>query len=290
MKPLINRFEYNKDSQNKVLIISSVHGDEVTPLRTVWLLNDYFKKEKISRFSKINSITTVMGANHIGIKNNERKIVPPNHKGDINRMFDEDYEYDAFEELKKLIDEHNIIIDIHSSSRINEFALVDIDGYADFILKWLKKSNVDYACRYAVSDGTIKKYALKNNKIGITIELNGLEKIDFASASKGEMMIINMIDNINFEMKEDFKIPYNIKYIDEMYEIEDIKAGYEGILLEKFQGGANVKRGTLLAEIVDYEFKTIREIVAKYDAFIVSFPSYHYVTPSSITYTLMRTK
>jgi multimeric flavodoxin WrbA len=51
-----------------------------------------------------------------------------------------------------------------------------------------------------------------------------------------------------------------------------------------------VKRGTLLAEVVDYEMKPIREIFAKYDAFIVSLPSYHYVTPSSVTYTLMRIK
>lgn len=290
MLPLVKKFEYNKDSQNKVLIISGAHGDELTPLRTVWLLNDYFGKEKDVRFTNINHITTIMGANHTGLKNNERKLVPDNHKGDMNRMFDEEYDYDAHEELKKLIDDHNIIIDVHSSPRVNEFVLVDIDGYTEFILKWLKKANVNYGCRFPVSNGTIKKYALKNNKVGLTIELNALDKIDYSSASKGEMMIFNLLDNIKFEMKEDFKIPYNIGYVDEAIEMEDIKAGCEGILMEKFQGGEMVKRGTLLAEVVDYEMKPIREIFAKYDAFIVSLPSYHYVTPSSVTYTLMRIK
>jgi len=290
MLPLVTKFEYNKENQNKVLIISGTHGDELTPLRTVWLLNDYLMKEKENRFVNIGHITTVIGMNHTGLKNNERKMIPDTHKGDMNRMFDEAYDYDAHEELKKLIDDHNIIIDVHSSPRVNEFVLVDIDGYTEFILKWLKKSSVNYGCRYPVSDGTIKKYSLKNNKVGLTIELNGLDKVDYSSASKGEMMIFNLLDNIKFEMKEEFKIPYNIGYVDEATEMEDIKAGCEGILMEKFQGGEIVKRGTLLAEIVDYEMKTVREIYAKYDAFIVSMPSYHYVTPSSITYTLMRTR
>lgn len=291
MLPLIKKFDINKNSQNKVLIISSVHGDEQTPLRTIYLLNDYITKEKENGiFPNVGKITTVIGVNHTGLKNVQRNLVPDNHKGDLNRMFNDDYDFDTYKELKQLIDEHNIVIDVHSSPRVNEFVLIDIDGYTDFVIKWMKKSNVDYACRYAVSNGTIKKYCFNNGKVGVTVELTGLERIDFKSASKGEMMIINLLDNINFEMKENFKIPYDLKYINEIYEIEEVKAGCEGILLEKFQGGSKVKKGTILAEVVDYEMNPLKEVIAKYDAFIVSMPLTHYVMPNTGTYTLMRLK
>ena len=290
MLPLIKEYKYNKKSHNKVLIITGTHGDELTPLRTAYLLNDYFTKEKSARFVNVSSITIATGINNTGIRNNSRRVERDNHNGDLNRMFDEEFDYDNYKELKKLIDEHNIIIDIHSSPRINELLLVDIDEHTEFILKWAKKSNLDYACRYPVSDGTIKRYAFRKNKIGLTIELNLLDKIDFQSASAGEMMVINLIDNIDFDMNEEFVIPKSSYYLQEGYEMTDVKAGCEGILLEKFQGGKHIKRGTLLAEVVDYEMVCKRRIFAEHDSFIVSMPLTHYVMPNSTTYTLMRTK
>ena len=69
--------------------------------------------------------------------------------------------------------------------------------------------------------------------------------------------------------------------------MQEIKAGCEGILVEKLVANQRyVKRGGLMAEIIDYESNVLRQIVAKNDAFIASMPLKHFVTPNDIIYTL----
>ncbi len=211
MKPIIKRLKGS--GKKKVLLLSGVHGEELTPLAALNQLHDRLPK------TCYKSITFIFGVNIPGITQRERNFDPP-RSANVNRMLTLD-SYSPTEMLKKEIDKHDIVIDVHSSPSINEFVLFDKDEYAKGLVAWCNKAKVKYACRYSVGN-TIKKYCLALGKTAITLELNALDVIDFDSAKKGALMVQRLLVAAPAKIKKemDYDIP----------EIEDWYAPESGII------------------------------------------------------------
>ena len=176
-------------SNNKgknILILSGVHGDELTPVYTTYLLskldyNNYnFKK-----------ITIISAINTEAIKNNTRET-PIIKTSDLNRVFSNEEDVKYKDVLTKHIKEHDIIIDIHSSPKCDTFVLLNQDETTNSYVEFCNQNNINYLIRYSAAN-TIKKYCQELNKIAFTVELNLMSYIDHDSANSGKDLILKIV-------------------------------------------------------------------------------------------------
>ena len=242
-----------------VLLISGVHGDEATPIYTLMLM---LKNPKSINTTNIKSLTILNGFNQNGILAHNRNMsFKPST--DLNRSLElKDFDYVL--ELKKYIEENDVIIDIHSSPACSEFALIDIDEYTTSLKKWCDLSNVPTAFRYS-SANTIKRYSLLNNKIALTLEINKLNEIDIDSANKTIPLINNLLINVN-----NIKLK---KTIPKVSEVLLIKSYLNGIFISKKLNNLNIKKNEILGEIFDYSGEKIYTLKAPCDGDIITFPN-----------------
>jgi len=212
----------------KVLMISGVHGNELTPLYTTYLLR---KKEKESE------------VNEIGLINNVREFkVPVNNN--LNNAFSqtEISMTNCVKELKKKIDEHDIIIDIHSSYNCTECVLLNQDETTNSYVEYCKKNGINYVIRYSNTD-TIKKYCIEKNKIAFTIESNGVNYINIGSSHNTIKLVDILLKNIT-----------NLKVIksEPIYQIyKDIFTFRKGFLIFKRNVGEVVAKDNLICDIIE---------------------------------------
>lgn len=187
-----------------ILIVAGVHGNEITPLRTLML----FLKNKVASTLTpyYKKLTVLNGVNTSALSTGTREM-KSGSKDDLNRLFEID-QPDPVKVIKDLVDTHDLIIDIHSSPNIPDFVLIDIDENADSYVEWCNKSMILYAARYS-SANTIKRYAINKGKQALTIELNGMDKPDDGSAFNGISMLTKLIQN--YSKVEFEKNPCTIK-------------------------------------------------------------------------------
>jgi predicted deacylase len=177
-------------TSKKILIISGVHGDELTPIYCTYLLSliDYTKFD-------FHTITILSAINYDGIVKNTRDI--PNTKtSDLNRMFTTEVKISEETELTKYINDNDIIIDIHSSPNCDEFVLINQDLNANSYIEFCDTHNIHYLNRYS-SANTIKKYCMDLNKISFTLELVSIDYINYISAEKGKDIVLKIISECN---------------------------------------------------------------------------------------------
>lgn len=177
----------NRKGKN-ILIISGVHGNELTPIYCTYLLS------KID-YSKYNfkNITIISAINNNGIVANTREI-PNTNTSDLNRMFNVENEINEKEELEGYIYDNDIIIDVHSSPKCDNFVLLNQDQNTNSYVEFCVKNGISYLIRYSTAN-TIKKYCLDLNKISFTLELNMMNYIDIDSANKGKDIVLKIISN-----------------------------------------------------------------------------------------------
>ena len=99
---------------------------------------------------------------------------------------------------------------------------------------------------------TIKKYALSQGKLGITIEMAGLNLINFTSAKNALGMISRLLKNLNFNEEEL-----------EIKTAKSILSKNSGIFIPKISLGASVVEDTEIADIIDYEGNVLETIISE---------------------------
>jgi len=194
----INRIN-GKGVGKHILVISGVHGNEITPIYSTYLLGKNNSELLLDKFSNIKILNAV---NYSGILKNTREIAN-SYTDDLNRKFSNNKEEELEKILNEEIDKHDIIIDIHSSPDCCDFVLINQDLNANSYVEFCNKYNINYLTRYN-SNNTIKKYCIEKGKICFTVELNKIDMIDFKSTERGAKLIENIINNIeDFEIKKE---------------------------------------------------------------------------------------
>ena len=220
-----------------ILIITGVHGNELTPIYCGYLLSklDYSNYD----FKKITIINSI---NKNGIIKNTRDI-PNSSTSDLNRMFNNDVNVNEKEELEKQITEHDIIIDIHSSPKCDNFVLLNQDENTNSYVEYCIKNNINYLIRYSTAN-TIKKYCIDLNKISFTLELNMIDYIDINSAEKGKDIVLKIINDCNLTITKEEPI-YNT-YL----ELQTYKTG---LFLPKKECGNIIKENDIIGSILNID-------------------------------------
>lgn len=223
------KFTGNNPDGKSILIISGVHGDELTPIFTSHILSQTFLDKPINlNVANVKHITICNAVNTVGVEYHTREL-PNTSTTDINRMLSNRPKSFELKQFKNLIDTHDVIIDLHSSPKCTEFLLINQNQYADSYVEFAKMLGMRYLVRYSATD-TIKKYAIEQNKISLTLEMNGLNYIDFDSANRSADMIAVIIDNIdlfNLNIKE----PTHPTY-------EEVYTHHNGIFVSNYTPGS----------------------------------------------------
>ena len=255
------------DKGKKILILTGIHGNEITPVHAGYLLSIQ-KWDK----TKFKTLTILNGVNKNGLRNNTREV-PNSFTDDLNRMFSNDIDKDLKETLEKFFIEADVVIDIHSSPHCTEMVLINQDEYGNSYVEFCEKNHLSYLLRYSSLD-TIKKHCYLHNLISFTIEINGMDMIDAESSVKGSALVTQIIENIDkFESK--IEKPKYETYI----EIYNHK---EGIFLQSEPNGSFIKKGTVLGEIIDTD--TFESTKVKYqkdfESTLINSSGRSYVTPN----------
>jgi predicted deacylase len=269
----MNKIEILGGKKGKnILILSGVHGNELTPVYTTYLLS----KHDFSKF-KFKKITIISSINYEGISKNSRDI-PNTHTNDINRMFNSHQEINYEKELFKFINENDVIIDLHSSPKCDNFALLNQDEWTNSYVDFCENNNISYLIRYSNSN-TIKKYCLDLNKIAFTIELNMMSYIDKKSSEKGKEIVLNIIKNIN-QFKLEKSEPTNSTYF-------EFFTHHEGLFIPNKSCGIVIREGEIIGTVINLEDFSEKKIKfnKKSDYKIICFGASDYVSSSeSICY------
>ena len=261
---------FNGSGNNDIAIISGTHGDELTPLRCLMLLEKTMKEIDPILY---RSVTIVIGINTPALRSGTRSY-SPKPTSDLNRSF-KFIDYDDPKELmERLIHDNDVVIDVHSSPDISEFYLVDINKFTPNVISILEMNESKYACRYFNGD-TIKKYILNQDKIGLTLELNGMTTIDESSAFFGKLMLKKFIENSN---KLDNRIDEDMSFpIKEMIEI---KSDVEGIFEKEVIADGCVEVGDVIGYIRDLNWDVIKEVTAPCNGAILGYAGTQYTNVS----------
>lgn len=233
----------------KILIISGVHGNELTPIYCTYLLS----KCKLDK-SKFKKITIISSINKEGVSKNTREI-PSNGTNDLNRMFDIEIPINLKQELDNYIRKHDIIIDIHSSPKCNEFMLLNVNNYTNSYVDFCEKYDISYLVRYS-SANTIKKYCMDLGKVSFTLELNQMDYIDYKSAEKGLDIISKVIINSNCINITKSK-PVNKPYV-------EVKTYKSGLVISSKKCGDIVSQGDWIATVMNINNFDTYEIVSEF--------------------------
>lgn len=238
-----------KKKGKSVLLIGGVHGNELTPLMALVLFKSLHLQGVITALEKtdeINRITIVNGINIHGLEKCTRDIIEPAKKdgsNDLNRLFKFDSyeeEFSPFQRLKELIAIHDIVIDIHSTPSMESHCMViDHTSTAFPYIKWCQDAKVPFAI-YETDATTIKRYAIENGKIGVTFELNTMDKINVESAKLGASQIAQLI----------------LKF-----SVETFKKSYQGVLKPLIEFKSSETGLFVFPNVFDYSGKILKNLI-----------------------------
>lgn len=277
----MNRFELVGTGTKNILVLNGVHGNELTPVHLGYNLVHMWNGSwgyKLD-LTKFKGLTIISALNTDGIKKNTRDI-PSDGTNDLNRMFSVPQEEDiTTDDLQLLFDFSDIIIDVHSSPRCTEFALINQDEYSNSYVEFCQKMDINYLIRYSEAN-TIKKYGLDKGKISFTIEINQMNYIDFESSKKATTLVNRIINNHElFEMKkEEPKYP-------EYFELYTYKSG---LFIPEHSLGSVVQKGDKLGQILDLTTLEMSELryTKNVSSRIICCGESSFVSPSNSLYFL----
>lgn len=181
---------HNTKFGRDILLIGSVHGNELTPSDAIYM----FEQQLMEPILKdVRSITTIKWANVSGIKAGTREFNEPEATSDINRLFDDGNEGidTVVDGIKQGIINASAVIDVHSSPNCTPMVLINVDEYSESYVQFCKDNDLAYALRYN-GNPTIKKYASKGC-MAFTVELNGINSINYVDSSRGAMFLSKLI-------------------------------------------------------------------------------------------------
>ncbi len=271
----MNKISYKGWGKGKILIISGVHGDETTPVYLTHLIMEAKSKSIFKDYEDYEVLTVVNAVNPDALKAKTRSFTDKTDQKDVNRVLGS-LTNDSIPEIKKelfdLIKEHDLIIDVHSSPDVvNEFVLIDANTVGSFYVDFCNKFGIPWVAR-TIKINTIKSFAINQGKLAFTLELNGINFTDKASALKGLRIIDNIIKGavkITNRYKTTFFPGKPFVYQDYI----DIKSKYEGIL--EILGDAYRKKGEIIAVV--HQFSGYDYIVAPCDCLVFQSLNLKYV-------------
>ena len=274
-----DRVEINPKAELKILVVCGIHGNESQAVRDVFTFKRALK-EKVKKGEYANSYIkaiTFVVANHTGLIANEREYqdFSKSPTSDFNRSFPwktkEKSKEEVVDYIKKEIDEHQVVIDIHNSPNCIPCVLVDWNGpkfdKICSILKNLPKDIFTPVLRYSGVD-SLKNYTNSIGlKLGFTVELGGMgfPKVEQDAPQRIGSFIAWIADSYANIKDEPVLNPFN--YEDTT---RQLVTSTEGIIHWADENKTVYKKGEDICDIVAFNTSSIESIKAPYDCILVT--------------------
>lgn len=239
---------FNPKGDN-ITILAGVHGNELTPVYTLMKIVRDSSFSDLSIFNNINKLTIVNGINSEGLNQNKRNFdkTPTN---DLNRSFRYD-DIDIVKDLKTILDSTTILLDIHSSPNCTEFALIDYNEDANFLIDLCNSANVTYGVRYS-NGNTLKKYISDKGGMSLTIEIDGMEKINYSVIDNSIALIKNILNNLFNES------PYKSEPMG--LQLREVFVYTSGLIEYLISPGDLVVRGDIICNVLAFDGSLLQQV------------------------------
>ncbi|HIE37370.1 TPA: hypothetical protein EYP83_04295 [Candidatus Geothermarchaeota archaeon] len=193
------------DSGKRVLIVTPLHGNEVTPIYLIWRVMEYIESSDALK----GSLDIVLGVNFYGLLFNMR--VDPLSGRDINRSFPGGDEYGSSGHIAKSIYElahkgYDLVLDIHGAGYSIPHIIIDyLDlEVTDYLIEVAKYSGIPYIWDYYDMekyygfglDRTLTGSLVKLGVPSLTYELptSGYSDKDMVNSFNGLINILSYLD------------------------------------------------------------------------------------------------
>mgnify|MGYP005852148221 CR=1 FL=1 len=267
--------EFGHGDSPKIFLGFSVHGNELTALGTAWLLVDYLRTG-----SPKGTIKLVPGINVEGINYYTRGL--PYSLTDLNRIYPGEKSGSLGQRITSLIwhlcKDCDYVIDVHCAGYCIPFILIDSveDKLLDKIISLANSSGVSVVHEYEKDryylehlEGSLSAVALKNKKIGFTLELKSVLGIDKDSSYIGYQALKNILIYLNFIADKPESLN-KVIHIPPSYRRKTVYAERGGLIDYKTEPGAFVRENKLIADIRNHFGDIIDRIVIPTDGYILA--------------------
>ena len=256
----ITTYEGGSPSGPIVTILGGVHGNELSPIHTLMTLvkDESFKNSIETYLDCIAELNIINCINTTGLLEHQRGIVntPTN---DINRFYNF-FESNLTEELKTFLDAADIVLDIHASANCSEFALIDYNENAQSLVNWCMGAGVKFAVRYS-GGKTLKRYIQDKGGISLTLEMDGLDKVNKESVATISYYLKSLLENsIDIEI---------VKSKPKGDVLEDILSYSTGLVEYAIQPNQFIEKGDIIATILSANGVELQEITSPITGYIV---------------------
>ncbi len=274
------------EGEPKIFLGASIHGDELTPIASLWRLLEYLKVAEVS-----GSVTILMGMNPEGIAFGTR--VDPYFKVDMNRAYPGDKDgilpRRITHTIFQIAKDSDVAVDLHTAGNCIPFILVDPveGGLRSEVLKYAGSMGITILEEYLEKDYKAEHLSEslppKLLELGIpsyTLELPGGLRIDWKGVNVGYKAIINLM--VFLGMIDTSKVSIDeYPVIKELgYRRYDVKSSSAGILEPYVELGDYVEKFTPLGVIRN--LSGVIEEWVKFDksGYIVGLPNRSIVYPA----------
>ena len=249
-------------SAPSALILAGVHGNEIGTISLAYDLIHTISSKDL-QFKNLSRINIVPVVNQEGMRNQSRELLDGSN--DLNRNWDQST-YTIRDELLNLINDYDIILDLHCSEYCDSMFLLDSRMQKlSSIIPVLDKCDIHY-CIQTSHNATLKWYADSHNKIGLTWEQIGLNYLNEEVNAESLTTILNLLDNIHlmvessdYAQEDEYPLAYSFQN------------KCEGLYLPIADVGAKFEKNYPLGEIRSMRLnKAIEYIRAKEDCIVIT--------------------
>lgn len=285
--PLVNHDDEIKQAQafaetgkrnQQVLLVSGMHGNEQNAvLASIGVVSSCVGSDI--------DVSYILGVNRNGLLRSVREFAPVDNKPvtDMNRVFDvlADKDFPSPEDMRDgivpVISKSDIVVDVHNSPSCSNMVVIDNNEYAANIVRFCLAHGIQYYVANKSNPGTLKQYAFRMNKLGFTVELNGMTigPLYGKVIASQRAFLINLLAALNTTTAAEIKglpcepIPYE-KATREIYNC----GGYGIVEFDErvFDGDMNAelfRKGETFARIIDMESHESRELKMPCEGWVI---------------------
>lgn len=258
----------------KILFVCGTHGNEQNAILSTVMLKEMIAAD--SELVKGATMKFLIGWNEPAIMLNQREYANTDTDvpNDMNRAFSTDEscptKYQLTEEVSKLVETCDVIIDVHNSLHIKNCILINADLTAGGYVKFAKDNDIAFVLNES-RNSTIKKFAIDNGKAGFTVELDnmGFSNDCNEKLNAGAEFLKKLLDSV---IKDTAALTKVSKVaINSRMNVVTINSNVSGYLAYRLDSplGAHYDKHTAIAHVKDYDGNVLETIEAPCDGTIM---------------------
>ncbi len=277
----------------RLLITSSMHGDEATSIAVVWKIIDFLKVADLR-----GSVTLIPSVNPEGLSLLRRE--EPYSNIDINRVYPGSERGILPERIAYIISKialnHDVVLDIHSAGDSIPYIIIhpveeyDLkDRLYDLAFSMGITVVENYPERIYLSRGlnrTLSRFIVDNNIPALTLELAGGRKINWLHASIGFKAVLNLMIKLMMIDITPNIITEAPVFKERGLRLHDVIVDRAGIIEEFIELGEYAEKHMDLGVLRDLSGNIIQRIKADAEGYVIRRCSKSVLYPYDIAFTL----